>query len=42
MSGHGHFDLTSYDAYLSGHLQDYEYLTEEVERTMKLLPKTEA
>jgi tryptophan synthase beta chain len=25
LSGHGHFDLASYDTYLSGQLQDYEY-----------------
>ena len=24
LSGHGHFDLTAYDAYLRGDLQDYE------------------
>jgi tryptophan synthase beta chain len=25
LSGHGHFDLTAYEAYLSGTLQDYDY-----------------
>ncbi|HEX3032593.1 MAG TPA: TrpB-like pyridoxal phosphate-dependent enzyme, partial [Bacillota bacterium] len=25
LSGHGHFDLTSYDSYLAGSLEDYEY-----------------
>jgi tryptophan synthase beta chain len=40
LSGHGHFDLASYDAYLGGKLQDYEYPTEAVERAMKSLPAT--
>jgi tryptophan synthase beta chain len=40
LSGHGHFDLASYDAYLGGKLQDYEYPTQEVERAMKSLPAT--
>jgi tryptophan synthase beta chain len=38
LSGHGHFDLASYDAYLSGKLQDYEYPAEAIERSMKALP----
>jgi len=42
LSGHGHFDLASYDAYLTGRLQDYEYPTQEVERAMKSLPATNA
>jgi predicted alternative tryptophan synthase beta-subunit len=25
LSGHGHFDLTAYEAYLSGQLQDYDF-----------------
>jgi tryptophan synthase beta chain len=25
LSGHGHFDLTAYEAYLAGSLQDYDY-----------------
>src|SRR5690606_28799515 len=25
LSGHGHFDLAAYDAYLAGKLEDYEY-----------------
>jgi tryptophan synthase beta chain len=25
LSGHGHFDLGSYESYLSGKLEDYEY-----------------
>ena len=38
LSGHGHFDLAAYDAYLSGKLQDYEYPSEEIARSIKALP----
>jgi tryptophan synthase beta chain len=30
LSGHGHFDLGSYESYLSGKLQDYEYPAREI------------
>ena len=30
LSGHGYFDMTSYQRYLSGQLEDYEYPAEEV------------
>jgi len=40
LSGHGHFDMSSYDAYMSGKLQDYEYPAEEVQRSLKSLPAT--
>ena len=39
LSGHGHFDLAAYDAYLSGKLEDYEYPVEDVEAAMKELPQ---
>jgi tryptophan synthase beta chain len=39
LSGHGHFDLAAYDAYLAGKLEDYEYPREAVERAMASLPK---
>jgi tryptophan synthase beta chain len=29
LSGHGHFDLTSYEKYLAGSLEDYEYTPDE-------------
>jgi tryptophan synthase beta chain len=29
LSGHGHFDLTAYERYLSGSLEDYEYVPDE-------------
>ena len=38
LSGHGHFDLASYDAYLSGKLQDYEHPAEAIAEAMKTLP----
>lgn len=39
LSGHGHFDMISYQAYLSGDLQDYEYPQETIEEAMSHLPK---
>jgi tryptophan synthase beta chain len=40
-SGHGHFDLAAYDAYLSGTLQDYAYPDEEVAKSLADLPNIE-
>jgi tryptophan synthase beta chain len=37
-SGHGFFDLNSYQLFMDGKLEDYEYPTEEVERSLKDLP----
>jgi tryptophan synthase beta chain len=39
LSGHGHFDLASYDAYLSGKLQDYEHPGADIAEAMETLPK---
>ncbi|MDT8307756.1 MAG: TrpB-like pyridoxal phosphate-dependent enzyme [Anaerolineae bacterium] len=39
LSGHGHFDMTSYDAYLKGHLEDYEYPAEAIQEAMRDLPQ---
>ncbi len=39
LSGHGHFDLAAYEAYLRGQLQDYEYPTEAVAAAMASLPQ---
>jgi tryptophan synthase beta chain len=39
LSGHGHFDLGGYDAYLQGKLPDYEYPAEQVARAMAGLPQ---
>jgi tryptophan synthase beta chain len=38
-SGHGHFDLAAYDAYLSGQLEDYDYPEEKVKEALASLPK---
>jgi tryptophan synthase beta chain len=38
LSGHGHFDLGSYESYLSGKLQDYEYPGREIEEAQASLP----
>ncbi len=38
-SGHGHFDLNSYDAYLEGRLEDYEYPEEKIKNALEQLPK---
>jgi len=34
LSGHGHFDLGSYETYLSGKLQDYAYPGREIETSL--------
>ena len=39
LSGHGHFDLASYDVYLSGGLEDYEYPEEQIRESLTHLPK---
>jgi predicted alternative tryptophan synthase beta-subunit len=39
LSGHGHFDLASYDAYLSGKLQDFEHPGAAIAEAMETLPK---
>jgi tryptophan synthase beta chain len=39
LSGHGHFDMVSYEKYLSGNLEDYEYPEEAVAEAMKDLPQ---
>ncbi len=39
LSGHGHFDMTAYESYLQGNLQDYEYPQEAIEAAMADLPQ---
>jgi tryptophan synthase beta chain len=39
LCGHGHFDLGSYDAFLQGRLEDYEYPAEAIEKSLANLPK---
>jgi len=38
-SGHGHFDMASYDKYFSGQLEDYEYPMEKIKEALKTVPK---
>jgi tryptophan synthase beta chain len=39
LSGHGNFDMTAYESYMSGKLVDYEYPAEAVASAMERLPK---
>jgi tryptophan synthase beta chain len=39
LSGHGHFDLSAYQRYLSGQLEDYDYPAEQVAEAMTCRPK---
>lgn len=38
-SGHGHFDLAAYDAYLEGRLEDYEHPPEVLAKALAELPQ---
>ncbi|MDP8219207.1 MAG: TrpB-like pyridoxal phosphate-dependent enzyme [Candidatus Theseobacter exili] len=37
-SGHGHFDLASYDAYMDGKLKDYEHPAEKIKEALEKVP----
>ncbi len=39
LTGHGYFDLSAYDAYHSGELEDYEYPEEKVKEALTHLPQ---
>jgi tryptophan synthase beta chain len=39
LSGHGHFDLSSYEKYLSGELQDYEFSEDKVKEALRDCPQ---
>ena len=41
-SGHGHFDMSAYDAHLAGDLEDYEHPAEKIAAALKDLPKVNA
>lgn len=41
LSGHGYFDLGSYDQYLAGDLMDIEYSSDLLEKSLTNLPKIE-
>ncbi|MEX0600165.1 MAG: TrpB-like pyridoxal phosphate-dependent enzyme [Rhodothermales bacterium] len=38
LSGHGHFDLSAYEAYRAGELPDYEYSQDAVDESLAALP----
>jgi pyridoxal-phosphate dependent TrpB-like enzyme len=39
LSGHGHFDMASYDKYFAGELEDYVYPEEAIHQALEHLPK---
>jgi tryptophan synthase beta chain len=39
LSGHGHFDLTSYERYLQGAMEDFEYPADRVREALTALPR---
>lgn len=39
LSGHGHFDMASYDRFFAGELRDYDYPDEAIQESLKHLPK---
>jgi predicted alternative tryptophan synthase beta-subunit len=41
LSGHGDYDMSAYQAYLSGKLQDYEYPEEAIQVSLAHLPKVQ-
>lgn len=42
MCGHGHFDLSAYDAFLAGRLEDPEFSTQDLEAALAKLPEAPA
>ena len=42
LSGHGHFDMTAYDAYHSGKLEDLEFSESDMEAALERLPDAPA
>lgn len=42
LSGHGHFDLGAYDAYLSGNMEDVDYSPAALAESLKKLPEVPA
>lgn len=39
LTGHGHFDMASYDRYFAGELEDFEYPAEAIKASLQHLPK---
>src|SRR4051795_2142688 len=42
LSGHGHFDMSAYDAYLSGSLEDIEFSEQDMDDALERLPAAPA
>jgi tryptophan synthase beta chain len=42
LCGHGNFDLSAYDAYLAGELEDPEFSQDELDRALQTLPEAPA
>ncbi len=42
LSGHGHFDMSSYDRYFAGELDDFEYPQSMIDESLRKLPKVAA
>ena len=40
LSGHGHFDMSAYDAYLAGELEDLEFSDADMQAALERLPET--
>ena len=39
LSGHGHFDMSAYDAYLAGQLADNEFSVEDMVKSLATVPQ---
>jgi tryptophan synthase beta chain len=39
LSGHGHFDMTAYESYFAGKLEDFEYPDAAIQASLAHLPK---
>jgi tryptophan synthase beta chain len=42
LCGHGHFDLSAYDAYLAGQLEDHEFSVQDMNAALARLPESPA
>jgi tryptophan synthase beta chain len=42
LCGHGHFDMSAYDAYLAGSLEDPEFSEADMQAALERLPETPA
>src|SRR2546423_9227566 len=42
LSGHGHFDMSAYEAYLAGSLEDLEFSEADMEAALERLPEAPA